>query len=594
MVKVRIIVPKSLERGMLTELHRAKILHISEPSRIDAKLFSRGSPFEEADYHAKLLVQMHAIMEFLNIQPKEEHTSKLKDVSKKAEQLIKIAEQLRKELQEAEAMVTSLRTKMENPLLNLKIKKELLGPYKSLETFVGSTEKDPEDELQRSLKSVKVIKAPYEGGIALAVFVPKEKATEAQQILNKYKFRQWHLPEENKEQLEKRIEKAMKKLRSVRLKVEKFKEKHEQEIKDVEDALAALVEKGMAPVYMRQSKRIAVLEGWIPENKFEEFKSMLAKKSAGKAYVEVIKSNEEPPTELRNIRTVEPFEAFINMFSIPKYYELDPTAIMGITFPLFFGFMLGDIGYGITSLVIALVAKRFFTGRTAKALLNVMIMASLATILFGFVYGEFFGTELFEHPIMNRVENINQILLITIIVGVIHVNLGLALGFINEMRKHGLQHAIFAKFSWVLVEAGVGAFILDMFGVIQLPNIVAGLLVLTGAAMLLKSEGIAGIIEMPTLFGHIMSYARLFGVGIASVMMAQIINHSVGELFAQGGFSIVLGIGLLVAGHVMNFLIGIIDSFIQSLRLHYVEFFGKFYEGGGKPYIPFGMRKEAT
>jgi len=202
---------------------------------------------------------------------------------------------------------------------------------------------------------------------------------------------------------------------------------------------------------------------------------------------------------------------------------------------------------------------------------------------------EIFGFNL-PH-LLSRAHEVTTLLYISVGIGVIHVNIGLIIGFINEMRVHGLSKAIFEKGSWFVLQVGVALLALANFGVINLSPIVGYGFLLLAVIMLLKGEGIKGIIELPSIFTNILSYARLMAIGLSSVSLALLINESAAGLFHKGGFSILMGILLLIVGHVFNIVLGLFGSFLHSLRLHYVEFFGKFFQGGAEKYKPFGLRQ---
>ena len=159
------------------------------------------------------------------------------------------------------------------------------------------------------------------------------------------------------------------------------------------------------------------------------------------------------------------------------------------------------------------------------------------------------------------------------------------------MRAHGLSKAIFEKGSWFVLQIGVALLALANFGVINLSPIAGYGFLLLSIIMLFKGEGVIGIIELPSIFTNILSYARLMAIGLSSVSLALLINESAAGLFHKGGFSIIFGILLLIIGHVFNLVLGLFGSFIHSLRLHYVEFFGKFFHGGAEKYKPFGSRE---
>ncbi|MDP6704390.1 MAG: V-type ATPase 116kDa subunit family protein, partial [archaeon] len=312
-----------------------------------------------------------------------------------------------------------------------------------------------------------------------------------------------------------------------------------------------------------------------------------------KIHIECEEASEEdgltPPTELINPKIVDSFEVFIDLYSKPTYKEIDPTNFIFLTFPLFFGFILGDVGYGFITLALFGFLKTKMRSETGRGLMNALILASLATIVFGFVFGEFFGVEPY-HPLIPRAHNINMMLGISLVVGIVHINLGYLLGLINEYRKGGIGYMVQHTGSWVFFELAAILVILqylDMLTFAYSNYIVYGVLV-ASIALLYKGHGIIGIIELPAILSNILSYARLFAVGLASVALAMVINDFTGVFLYAGGFGYVAGTITLVLGHTINILLGILGGFLQSLRLHYVEFFTKFYKGGGEAYLPFG------
>ncbi|MFH1696023.1 MAG: V-type ATPase 116kDa subunit family protein, partial [Candidatus Micrarchaeota archaeon] len=205
---------------------------------------------------------------------------------------------------------------------------------------------------------------------------------------------------------------------------------------------------------------------------------------------------------------------------------------------------------------------------------------------------EFFGFEFVEHPLLNRVHDLQLMLLISILVGLIHITLGFFIGFYNVLIQHGFKEAVFEKGSWLIIEAGGLLVISEMIlGMTSFGNILGGIMLLAGIILLFKGEGVQGIIELPAILSNTLSYARLFAVGLASVQLALIINKFATQFFQQGGLMIIAAILILLLGHLINILLGLIGPFLHSLRLHYVEFFGKFYEGGGKRFLPFGAEK---
>jgi V/A-type H+-transporting ATPase subunit I len=352
-----------------------------------------------------------------------------------------------------------------------------------------------------------------------------------------------------------------------------------------------------APLHFGATERITLIRGFIPKREAHKVQERLD----GIMTLIDLAEVQDAPVALHNPEPASGFEALIKLYTLPKYHELDPTTLMAFTFPIFFGFMLGDIGYGFSVLTLALILHRYSVTRPFGSILG---LSAVATILFGVVYGEFFGAEqvLGFHlsPLLHRVEQFDIMFTIALGIGLFHINLGLILGTINRARA-GIMHALAEKGSWLLVELGMLATasalgILNALTIItyDAPWSVAIALLAAGAIGLLWSEeehGVLkarGIIEMPMMFSNLMSYMRLVAVGLASVYLALVVNSMASGMFDKGGLWLAFGIFVLLLGHALNLALGLLGPFLHSLRLHYVEFFTKFYEGGGKPYRPFG------
>ena len=251
--------------------------------------------------------------------------------------------------------------------------------------------------------------------------------------------------------------------------------------------------------------------------------------------------------------------------------------------------MLGDVGYGLTSLILFFVLKKMMP--KAKGFFNILILASAVSMVFGFVFGEFFGFE-FMHPFISREKEMFKMLYIVLGIGVVHVNIGLIVGFINVYKNHGLMMAIYEKASWIVLEIGVAMLALSLMKIISISWWIGAIFLAASVLMLFKGEGVKGVMELPSIFTNVLSYARLMAIGLSSVVLAVIINDSAKEMIHRGGIFVLIGVLVLIIGHIINIMLGLIGSFLHSLRLHYVEFFSKFFSGGGKKYRPFGMRDE--
>src|SRR3989338_724248 len=362
-----------------------------------------------------------------------------------------------------------------------------------------------------------------------------------------------------------------------------------------EEFLSRELEKAEAPLKFAVTKDAFLIKGWVPTAQLNSTIDKLNKAAENKVFIhsEIPKKNDDVPVKLKNKKYAEPFEFFMDLYSMPTYKEIDPTFFVFLTFPMLFGFMLGDFGYGLVTLVLFIILKKAIL--KSKNLFNVLIVASLATMFFGLLFGEIFGYEEifgFHLPhILSRSHQINELTYLAIAIGVVHVNFGLIIGFVNELMSHGIIQALNAKGGWIVLEIGAALLALSYFKIIILPIYVGAVFFIGSLYMIFKGEGIRGLIELPSIFSNILSYARLMAIGLSSVKLAEVINEYAAGMFHKGGFLILAGVLILVVGHAVNIGLGMLGSFLHSLRLHYVEFFTKFFHGGAKRYSPFGARE---
>jgi V/A-type H+-transporting ATPase subunit I len=338
-----------------------------------------------------------------------------------------------------------------------------------------------------------------------------------------------------------------------------------------------------------------VIEGWVPRRRLAEVETALARGIGDEVVItEVpIRPDEQElvPVAFDNPLFIRPFEPLVGLLALPKYGGLDPTPLMAIFMPIFFGLILGDIAYGAILLVLMIyLRQRLKAPSILRSLAEVLMVGSVWSIVFGFLFGEFFGTlgESFGiHPLwFDRGHNVQALFLLTIGIGAGHVVLGLCLGAWQAMQQHS-HHELIEKIAMLaslmalfLLVATLTDFLPDPFFTLAIAALVVGLAVLIysmrGLGILLAPLELLGVV------GNILSYLRLAAIGLSSVYLAQVSNQLAG-VFGN------LMVGLIIASlfHALNIALGAFSPTIQSLRLHYVEFFSKFYQGGGQPFHPF-------
>lgn len=350
-----------------------------------------------------------------------------------------------------------------------------------------------------------------------------------------------------------------------------------------------------------QTEYTFVIMGWVPKKFVKKTKKALSDALGARVILNEIdvepEKMEAAPTFYDNPGFVKPFEFLVQLVSSPKYREVDPSPFMTIFFPIFFGIMVGDIGYGLVILAFALIMKRKFRQyEWLQYLMNILIICSIPTIIFGYLYGEFFGNlgemlwgmepVTFLGVTWNRIEAMIPFLILSISIGVFHVFLGLVIGIINALTMGNKRHAC-AKCGMIMAITGLLITLLAVAGAISgfwaNPGIA---LLIIAIPVIIYGAGFFGVFEIMGTAGNILSYARLMAIGMASVVLALVANE-------LGGSMEVLLVGVLIAVmlHTLNIILAMFSPFLHSFRLHAVEFHSKFFEGGGTLYSPF-KRKE--
>ncbi|UCH60027.1 MAG: hypothetical protein JSV61_00730 [Anaerolineales bacterium] len=342
-----------------------------------------------------------------------------------------------------------------------------------------------------------------------------------------------------------------------------------------------------------------VLVGWIPAKEFSQVQQSLQEQVGETILVRQIPLTstlrKRVPIILRNPQPAKPFESLVNLLALPRYGHLDPTRLMALFLPIFFGMILGDVGYGLLLLLISLGLTRKLNSGVARDVLIILAIGAGWSILFGFLYGEAFGTlgeQLGMHALWFErasAEHLAGLLVMTLAVGAIHLTLGLILGVWEAYKEKNRTH--------LLDRGGMLVGLMGLFLIVAvltdfLPSSLmtpAIALLILGIVLMGASLGWLGIlmgpIEFIGLIGNILSYLRIAAIGLASVYLAKVAN----DIAGMAG-NLIVGIIIALLIHALNLVLGAFSPTIHSLRLHYVEFFRKFYESGGRPYQPFKSR----
>jgi len=339
------------------------------------------------------------------------------------------------------------------------------------------------------------------------------------------------------------------------------------------------------------TRQCFVIQGWMAASEVEALRKALAEATEERTVLEqqaiLDEDLDRVPVTLRNPGYFAPFEIFSRLLPLPRYTSFDPTPFIGLFLPVLFGMILGDIGYGLLLIAPALLlARRFPSGHFASDLGKVLGIGALYTILFGLVYGELFG-DLGEHwlnlqPLwIDRGKAVLPMVIFALSVGVAHVLLGMLLGCWSDMRRHHRREAL-SKFCMLLA---ILLLVLALISWLKPQPWLATRPLLAAVGILLPvliaAGGLLAPLELLKTLGNIVSYVRIMAIGLSSVLLAVVANR-------LGGMTGDVMLGILVAGllHAFNLLLGVFAPTVHSLRLHYVEFFSKFLDLGGRRFEP--------
>lgn len=437
-----------------------------------------------------------------------------------------------------------------------------------------------------------------DGETALLLLVPASRAPEVERLLAQTRVQEVPVPGgygptllEAVPRMRRRATEIPAELEAVRRERAGLISAHAAELgrarRALRDRVARLDALGMTAV----TPRLFVLDGWVPAGTESRLARALEQAFGSTVVLETVDRahwhGEDAPVVLRNPRLFRPFELLTGMLPVPRYGTIDPTPYVAVFFPMFFGLMLGDAGYGaLVGLLALLLHRRSTPGSTRRAIAEVAGPCALFAIVFGVLFGEYFGDVgrrwLGLQPLwMDREKAIVPFLALTLALGVVHVVLGLVLGVLSA-RMHPRQavgRGISAAMILLIAVAILAALEILPRSVLT-PAVIA---LLVAFPVLLAVEGIVAAIELLSAIGHVLSYARIMALGTASVMLAIVANRLAG---AFG--SAVVGALFALLFHLVNFGLGLFSPTIHALRLHYVEFFGTFYSPGGTPYQPLG------
>jgi V/A-type H+/Na+-transporting ATPase subunit I len=663
MSRVVVAGSKDVIAPVVEKLHELRLLHIvnyngSQPT------FEMGKPIGKAKEYSEDLIKLRSISRYLDIKSKvPEKTYPESQVLSEMDNLLNnVGADVNATFERITAIDAEIKSKQDQmrtlkPLTVLPLPLESYYGYDSLAAFVGTAKTAVDADVAKIAPVNEIYSGSDKKATVVAVFVPVEKAGEVSAALGEHGFSEISVPrlEGSVDSAITTLEGGIKSLEGEKAPLQKkladMRKQHEDLMLATDEFLSVETHKTEAPLRFAETANAFVIDGWVPSDQFSGLKSELESAAGGKVDVsliddkeadDLVEHGEDVPTKIDNPSLVRPYELITRLFAIPEYKEFDPSLLIFIFFPIMFGLILGDIGYGLMTLCVLILLKKKFRTDGWQQLINIVMIASVWSIIFGFFFGEIFGPlglwgrifgTLPEEEIvqlklqglyfgegvygslgrlgplgifpMDRLVSNAVLLLIgtSIFIGIVHTGVGSIFGIKTELNYGEKRHAYFERLPVLLFQLFFALLLLGLvMGQMTMVGLGAIVILVSIVMMVMGPEGPMGMAHVPFYVSNLISYLRLLAIGLASVGLAfaanQLAFYVIMPMLSGGAhdsanfsfIAIVVGLAVLVLVHFINMLLGILSPFMHPLRLHYVEMFTKFYSahGGGVEYAPFG------
>jgi len=628
MLHAELVVPKSKSRGLIRSLHETGVCELKEAG-VESLECLKSEKYLELDSANRALSKLLSDLgEFKPIK-QPENIVKALFFPKKPEKIKAGISSDNAVLKEAESLMKAIAPKVEERLVELKetrhaieektflmeeleampnVNTDTFEETKNLAVLTGIVANNAIERIGKGLgKSVFVLSKRDEATSLLVVVCLQKDRANVERELHSIGFEPLRIPLSHKKPSEIRKHLAAEKIklkarvREIGLFLRNIAKMHWEKLELLGEELSNCLERNNALKCVKAGASFSVFEAWLPEKNLKEFRK-IAEKDAGKHYL-LVKEKEDAPTLLNNPKLIKPFEMITELYSLPKANGLDPTPVVAVTFALFFGYMLTDFFYGV---ILALVAFAIFRGigkydANLRRFSSVLIVLGISTAILGAAFtsyfGDFFPRIGIQMPgLLDPLKQVIVIIGLAVGIGVLHISLGLLMGFADNMMR-GKKRAAFAEQGvWLLfligavvaglglMEAGVGLIVLAI-----LMHIVFSFM--EGGAVI----GILSVFDFSGFVGDVFSYARLTALAIGTAGIALAVNFMtlmVIDMVPVVGLPI--AVLVFIGGHFFNMIMNGLGAFIHALRLHFLEFFQKFYEGDGKAYKPFYAERKKT
>ncbi|MCB9362372.1 V-type ATP synthase subunit I [Candidatus Woesearchaeota archaeon] len=632
-VHARTIIPSRRRDTIISQLHERGVCQLAKNDIVE---FTSPYSFEKAEQVENLHLRFHNVNDILHqYKAPEQTTSVLKDffLGKKTKKLhsdkhhlydvLKMTEDHLDKIEEqvihAQEQIVSAQEAIRQNSMRIRTIKLLpdmqtnyLVSSENIGILAGIVTRTSMEQIKEEINAPMMVDEVDKLRLFIIVMLEPAQKESIERVMHRIGFQSIEIPDDERrpQQIIESIKKENQVHETAIAKAKKnlhtIAKQHKNELDILSEEIGLAKEKHDAKKLFKASDALSVFDAWIPEKMLPHFENVL-KEYAGSYHVE-IQEKEDAPTHLENHKYAAPFENILRMYSLPRYGDFDPTWIIAIFFTIFFGFMLDDFFYGLIMTIAGIVVMKGAGRHNASSRdMGFLITAlGVSTMFWGVIFGAYFGNIFQELGIplpivLDAMKQVIPTMALALTLGALHMSIGLIIGFIENLRKGKKIEAFSQQGVWLVFMLALISYITAGVGLI--PVFVGTILLIIAILMQIvftfkKSGGISAalsVFDFTGFLGDLFSYARLMALGIGTSGISLAINMMAilaATMIPYVG--IVLAIFIFIVGHIFNMVMNGLGAFIHAVRLHFLELFTKFYEGGGEEYKPFKADRKKT